>query len=477
MKPDTNPKGFGGMSRAAKKRAKKNKKKNDNNKRPPESTKDIADFGAIHRKKIKVEDNNGKDCGERNEQKQNGLQNDDTIGIDESVNSQSETVASPPPESTHYTDIPSFSNMTLTEILLLKPTNDEEKKSALQSLTSEERAACLLQTIIDPVPLKDFYKEFWEKKPLLVRAKNKKRYDGLLSLDGIKEMSKKRKLYYARDLNVTRYKKNSDGIKRRITLDKLPSNDKEKNAGVLVDSAELWSNYEKGCTIRLLCPHKHEDNIHSLLSTLELELQCMVGANAYLTPPKSSQGFAPHYDDIEAFCLQLQGSKRWKVYEPTLKLPRESSEDFTAEDLDGMKPVMDIILEQGDLLYMPRGWVHQACTLKDNNEHSLHLTVSAMQQWAWADLLDVIMPEALEAAATSESSTSLRQGLPRGFLDYMGVMFEQVNDEKLPESLKKVTEEETLENFQIQQRKVLQEKFRAEAKKRIMKVAKTVRCS
>ena len=35
----------------------------------------------------------------------------------------------------------------------------------------------------------------------------------------------------------------------------------------------------------------------------------------YLTPA-GTQGFAPHYDDIEAFLLQLEGSKHWKIYQP-----------------------------------------------------------------------------------------------------------------------------------------------------------------
>ena len=123
--------------------------------------------------------------------------------------------------------------------------------------------------------------------------------------------------------------------------------------GIPVENSELWSNFESGCTIRLLCPHKYNDSIQSLLSMLEIEWGCMAGANAYLTP-KSSQGFSPHYDDIDAFCLQLQGSKRWKVYNPIMKLPRTSSEDFTSEDLEGMKPALDVTLNEGDLLYMPR---------------------------------------------------------------------------------------------------------------------------
>ena len=34
------------------------------------------------------------------------------------------------------------------------------------------------------------------------------------------------------------------------------------------------------------------------------------GANVYLTPA-GCQGFSPHYDDINAFVLQLEGEKRW----------------------------------------------------------------------------------------------------------------------------------------------------------------------
>jgi lysine-specific demethylase/histidyl-hydroxylase NO66 len=79
----------------------------------------------------------------------------------------------------------------------------------------------------------------------------------------------------------------------------------------------------------------------------------------YLTPA-GTQGFAPHYDDIEAFVLQLEGRKHWKVYKPLNKeevLPRFSSPNYLQSDLS--EPIIDIILEAGDLLYFPRGYIHQ----------------------------------------------------------------------------------------------------------------------
>lgn len=351
----------------------------------------------------------------------------------------------------------------------------------LKETTTQQRARALFQSLLGSVSLKDFYEKYWEQQPLYIPAgdDNTTRLDGLLSKDGIRELIETQPTYYGRDLNVTRYEEGVDGVKRRITLDPQP--DDGQDDFVLVDAKDAWENYKSGCSLRLLCPHKHNDALHSLLSTLEWEWGCMVGANVYLTPPGASQGFAPHYDDIEAFCLQLEGHKHWKVYAPLNKtetLARESSPDYTDEDFKGVEPVLDVVLGPGDMLYMPRGWIHQACTT-DRKGHSLHLTVSAMQQWAWADLLELLMPEALEAAAASDTSTSLREGLPLRFLNYMGAVYDNANEDDLPEGLKNLEEDDNdghseEKSLRAQQSKLLREEFREEAKKRIMRVSKEV---
>ncbi|CAB9508295.1 demethylase and histidyl-hydroxylase NO66 [Seminavis robusta] len=384
---------------------------------------------------------------------------------------------------------------------------DNSVQNPFQELTSKQRARCALNILLAPsnICAEEFYEEYWEKKALCVQVqkdKNKKhhkhRFDGFLSLKSIRQWTERHTLHYGRDLNVTRYHTLTPGQpKRRANIDPPPYQDNKtgETKYVQADSSFVWEQYdEKKATVRLLCPHKHNDTIHSLLSLFELEWGCMVGANAYLTPPGGSQGFAPHYDDIEAFCLQLEGRKRWKVYAPPkeARLPRVSSEDFTDEDMMEQEPVLDVVLEPGDFLYMPRGWVHQGITLP-GNEHSLHLTMSAMQQWAWVDYLELLMPEALEAAANSETSISLRKGLPRNFLDYMGAMYDQRDDDLLPDKLKEGGKnkegekegndndndegdgdgaKEDYEEAQRQRLALMQENFREEAKKRIMRVAK-----
>jgi lysine-specific demethylase/histidyl-hydroxylase NO66 len=349
---------------------------------------------------------------------------------------------------------------------------DVDLRDLLQEITAKQRARCLFQSILgQSVNSQEFYSKYWEREPLLIQSNSRARFNGFLSLESIKELTKTHKMIYGRDLNVTRYEAGADGVKRRIILDQL----KEGDFVVVADPNDLWSNFhDNGCTIRLLCPQLYSDSIHAILSTLELEWGCMVGANAYLTPPRACQGFSPHYDDIDAYILQLEGKKHWKVYSPLSKagiLPRVSSEDYTEDDLKGVEPVMDVVLEAGDVLYMPRGWIHQACTLQ-TDEHSLHLTVSAMQQWAWVDYLELLLPEALAAAVASETSTSLREGLPRNFLDYMGAIYDQPEDPEAFKVIKDNTEEDAETVRRRMKKEQLRKSFAEEATKRLMRVTK-----
>ena len=128
-------------------------------------------------------------------------------------------------------------------------------------------------------------------------------------------------------------------------------------------------------------------------------------------------GFAPHYDDVEVFILQLEGKKRWRLYKPRSEketLPRFSSKNFDQNEIG--KPMMDITLEPGDLLYMPRGTIHQGNCLED--AHSLHITVSCHQLNTFGDLLEKLLPEALKIA--QQEDIAFRQGLPTNYLNRLG---------------------------------------------------------
>jgi len=471
-----------GMSRAAKKRAKKKQKNLESR-----SEDLIIEEGPIKKKTKKRHDEERdikpKKKGNKNERakdiaSQSKLESDHDD--EASMNDDEDELKDENNDEIDEIVQDLVSKLTPCQILLFDELQDQEAKKdmngetidlrdLLQELTTKQRASCLFQSILD-MTLDDFYDEYWEKQPLLIQSQAPTRFNGLLSLASIKDMISSYPLAYGRDLNVTRYDDLlGEGVKRRVTLDQISEKDP-----VIADSKDVWANFENGNTIRLLCPHQYNDKVHSLLSTLELELGCMIGANAYLTPSGESQGFAPHYDDIDAFILQLEGVKHWKVYAPLNKaetLPRASSADYSDNDLKDVEPVFDVVLNPGDVLYMPRGWIHQAITTP-TNQHSLHLTVSAMQKWAWFDYLDILLPEALEAAAASDTFTSLREGLPRNFLDYMGTVHEE---SEVPEGLKQAMNSaggEDPPSREAMIKNALRQAFAEETKKRILRVTK-----
>ncbi|MER7478970.1 cupin domain-containing protein [Streptomyces sp. NPDC126510] len=111
-----------------------------------------------------------------------------------------------------------------------------------------------------------------------------------------------------------------------------------------------------------------------------------IHVNAYLTPA-ASQGFGDHYDVQDSFIVQVRGTKEWTLHEPVLRRPL-SQEVFSRVGSrlggtvvpEGRTPWATITLSPGDVLWLPRGWVHSA---RSSENASLHLTISLFEWTAW----------------------------------------------------------------------------------------------
>lgn len=128
--------------------------------------------------------------------------------------------------------------------------------------------------------------------------------------------------------------------------------------------------FTEGATIVLQALHHTWTPLAEFCRSLEAELGHVAQANAYYTPA-GSQGFGVHHDTHDVFCLQIEGKKRWRIYEPVLELPLKEQR-YSAELGEHGEAVQDLTLSEGDTLYLPRGWLHEALT---SDRHSLHVTV------------------------------------------------------------------------------------------------------
>ena len=161
--------------------------------------------------------------------------------------------------------------------------------------------------------------------------------------------------------------------------------------------AAISQAYADGYTVVLNSLHRRWPAVAALRAGLSDDLGHAINMNLYLTPA-GAQGFEAHMDGHEVFVLQLDGPKRWEVYKPGYRLPLESR---LAQGALG-KAILSPDLEPGDLLYIPRGFIHRAHTTAAS---SLHLTIG-VQSWRWVDVLH----RAVDALA--EQDPALRRTVP-----------------------------------------------------------------
>lgn len=287
------------------------------------------------------------------------------------------------------------------------PATSNGNSSKVSAVSSIDDGRKMFSWIIDPLSPDDFFKLHWEKKPKVIkRAAQRDYYSSLLSTEAINSMLKDNHLEYTKNIDVTSYR---DGVRETHNPDGRAT------------TPSIWNFYADGCSIRILNPQTFHQPIYKMNAKLQELFHCMVGTNVYLTPA-NSQGFAPHYDDIEAFVLQIEGAKLWKVYKPRShqeQLARVSSGNFTQDEIG--EPILEVKLEAGDMLYFPRGFIHQAETVED--KHSLHITVSMYQKTSYADLMEALVPAALQRAI--DSDVRFREGVPLDMHRVMGIVFSE----------------------------------------------------
>lgn len=162
---------------------------------------------------------------------------------------------------------------------------------------------------------------------------------------------------------------------------------------------EIVRQLRGGATLIIDSVDEIHEPITGLAEDLESALCSRIQVNMY-AGWRSSRGFDLHWDDHDVLILQVSGRKRWKVYPMTREHPLPADADRNLSPPD--TPLWEGLLEDGDALYIPRGWWHVAVPL---DEPTLHLTVGLHNRTGF-DFLSWYQERLCEHAA-------VRQDLPR----------------------------------------------------------------
>jgi hypothetical protein len=191
-----------------------------------------------------------------------------------------------------------------------------------------------------------------------------------------------------------------------------------------VSSDAVLRLFADGSTVVLQGLHRLWPPLIEFADQLAADLGHPTQVNAYVTPP-SSRGFSPHYDVHDVFVLQVSGEKHWRIHAPVLADPlRTQPWQDRADDVAAAaerEPVIDAVLRPGDVLYLPRGFIHSAQALGAISAH-LTIGVHPVTRWSAAEsALDLVRSLAAE-------DPRLRASLPLGLdlADPDGVRYDVV---------------------------------------------------
>ena len=247
-----------------------------------------------------------------------------------------------------------------------------------------------------------FAAEHWNRRPLLVRAADRaptgvRGFDDLLSPADVDE------LLGPRGLRTPFFTLVQDGTGLPRSSFTRTGRAGNQLLGDLPDSDGIALAHARGATIVLQALHRVWPPLADFCRSLALELGHQTQVNAYVTPP-GAQGFKPHHDTHDVLVLQVDGRKHWTIHPPAVELPLKSqpSSALGPDPVGGRPPEIDVVLEPGDALYLPRGWLHSAQTTDDR---SIHLTVGLLAT-TWADVLTDLL------GGAGQQDLALRHALP-----------------------------------------------------------------
>ena len=255
-----------------------------------------------------------------------------------------------------------------------------------------EVAASSLSRLLEPHTTEEFLASSWGQTYKHIRGRAGK-FASLLPWERLNEILRQHRLDLprlrlmreGRALPVNAYLRHTSGARGKQPIPRL-------------QPVKFTSQLRAGATLVLDAVDELHKPLEELAAALEHFFHERVQINSY-AGWHTSRGFDLHWDDHDVFILQVTGRKRWRIYGETRAHPLAGEANNPKPTGD---PIWEATLEDGDFLYIPRGWWHVAEPL---DEPTLHLTVGIHKRTG-LDLLSWL-------AEQLRASEVFRQDLPR----------------------------------------------------------------
>jgi len=220
------------------------------------------------------------------------------------------------------------------------------------------------------------------KRSFVVETDDPSRFTHLMSLEILSELLESHRLSWPR----LRLAKDGTALPEDALFDPHTSRlgwDIPK-----LNAAKLSHGMGDGGTLVFDSIDQAHPPIRALAAHLEQEVGEKIQVNLYAALSGKRHGFDVHWDPHDVLILQVEGEKTWEVRGPSMLHPTHEDRERNVEPSEEV--VWAGSLRAGEVLYIPRGWWHQAWP---TGEPTMHLTVSFPHR-TWLDVLDWLRAQA-----------------------------------------------------------------------------------
>lgn len=211
-------------------------------------------------------------------------------------------------------------------------------------------------TLLGPLTIQEFLRDYWQKKPLLIRSALPE-FSGLLNPKALIELAC------------------TDDVQARLVT--------QKQGEYELQHSPFTAKNFKGLnkihwTVLVQGVNHHLPSAAELLKAFSFIPHARLDDLMISYAPKGG-GVGPHFDSYDVFLLQGMGHRRWQI---STQQDRTLIEGAPLRILKRFKPEQEWVLAPGDMLYLPPHCAHHGIAEDDCMTYSIGFRTPAYQELA-----------------------------------------------------------------------------------------------
>ncbi len=256
-----------------------------------------------------------------------------------------------------------------------------------------------LNDLLAPMAPERFFAEYYDRQPLHLRGGAAK-FASVLSWRQINRLLDMTHIWSGHSLQLV-----MDGTPVPPEQYCIRATSRDNQPILQPEAAKVQDWVRRGASVVMNDVDSLTPGLASVSRALEAAGLGKAQANVYISW-QSHKAFPAHYDTHDVWAVQVEGEKTWNIWEGRAEWPiahpvfRSQGQAHHEKAKGGLRE--KVLMRPGDLLYLPRGWYHDALAEAPTSVHIAYGVHAPLGM----DLLNILLERALYDA-------EFRKPLPR----------------------------------------------------------------